>query len=248
MSGHSKWSQIKRQKGATDVKRGQLFTKLSNAITIAVREGGGITDPESNFKLRLTIEKARAANMDKLVIKRAIDRGKGGGERGEGLEEVVFEGFGPAGIAVIIECVTDSKQRTLSEVKNLFEKNGGNLGQSGSVSYQFKKVGVVTVKKNGKTAEEILGIAAESGAEDIEEIENEVFVYTDPSKLKITKEELEKRGLTVVEVELSRKPTVTVPIKDKETSGKIFSFIQRLESLDDVQKVYSNFDIPNELI
>lgn len=248
MSGHSKWAQIKRQKGVADIKRGQMFTKVANAITIAVRQGGGITDPESNFRLRLAIEKAKSANMPKENIERAIERGKGVGERGEALEEVIYEGFGPGGIAVIVECATNNKQRTLSEVKNTFEKNGGTLGQPGSVSYQFKQVGLLTTSRNKKTAEEILSQAVESGAEDLEEAGEEILIYTSPTQLMVVKEGLEKRGEVVVEGELSRKPTVTVPIKNKETLGKVLSFIQTLENLDDVQKVYSNFDIPDELI
>lgn len=240
MSGHSKWSTIKRQKGAADIKRGQMFTKLANAIIIAVKESGGVTDPASNFKLRLAIEKARQFNMPRENIERAIERGKGKGGRGEGLEEVVYEGFGPGGAAIIVECTTDNKQRTLSEIKNLFEKSGGTLGQKGSVSYQFQKVGAITVKKNERTMEEILSIAAESGAQDLEEAEGEALIYTDPSSLRTTKEELEKQGLTIIDVQLCQKPKNSVLIKDKEISGKILSLIEKLESLDDVQKVYSN--------
>lgn len=251
MSGHSKWSQIKRQKGTTDIRRGQLFTKAANAITIAVRAGGGITDPESNFRLRLAIEKARAANMPKENIQRAIERGKGIGERGQELEEVVYEGFGPGGISVIVECVTDNKQRTLSEIKNVFDKSGGTLGQPGSVSYQFKQVGQITIKKDNKSLDEILVVAADSGAQDIEEVPQageEVLIYTDSSSLQKVKEFLDKTGLTVVEAELVRQPTVIVPIADKDTAGKVISFVEKLESLDDVQKIYSNFDIPDEYL
>ncbi|MBI2036227.1 YebC/PmpR family DNA-binding transcriptional regulator [Candidatus Microgenomates bacterium] len=249
MSGHSKWAQIKRQKGTADVKRGLAFTKLANAITIAVRAGGGIADPESNFKLRLTIEKARTANMPKENIQRAIDRGKAPLRQGSaGLEEVVYEGFGPGGIAVIIECVTDNKERTRSEVRSIFDKNGGTLGQAGSVSYQFEKVGLITVGKNNQTFDEIFTIAVDHGAQDIEEAEEEVFIYTDTPALKQTKESLEKAGLAIIEAQLYRKPTVTIPVGDKELADKIISFVEKLENLDDVQKVYSNFDISNELL
>lgn len=247
MSGHSKWSTIKRQKGAADIKRGQMFTKLANAIIIAVRESGGITDPVSNFKLRLAIEKARQFNMPKENIDRALQRAAGK-EKGEDIKEVVYEGFGPGGIGIIIECATDNKQRTFSEVKNLLEKNGGTLGQKGAVSYQFKQVGIVTVKKNGKTSEEILSIAADSGAQDLEEVDEEVLIYTDPASLKTTKEEFEKQGLIVSEAQLSQNPKILVSVKDKETSGKILSLIDKLENLDDVQKVYSNFDISDEFL
>lgn len=235
MSGHSKWSTIKRQKGVADIKRGQIFTKLANAIIIAAGEA-------SDFKLRLAIEKARQFNMPKENIERAIERGRGRGGGGEGLEEIIYEGFGPGGVAIIVECATDNKLRTLSEVKNLFEKNGGTLGQKGSVSYQFQKVGVVTVKKNERTTEEILSLAAESGAQDLEEAGEEVLIYTDPSALKTVKEELEKQGLTIMGAELSQKPKILFSTKDEEASGKILSFVEKLESLDDVQKVYSNLN------
>lgn len=247
MSGHSKWAQIKRQKGVADIKRGQAFTKVANAITIAVRDGGGIADPDSNFKLRLAIEKARAANMPKENIARAINRGLGRGEKGD-LEEVVYEGFGPGEVAIIVECVTDNRERTRAEVKNVFEKNGGTLGQPGSVAYQFKQTGLITVKKNGMTSDEVLSKAIEAGAEDIEEVGDEALIYTNPANLKKVKEALTQVGLTVVEAELSRRSVATVPVTDKETSGKILSFMDMLESLDSVQKVYSNFDISDELL
>lgn len=247
MSGHSKWAQIKRQKGVADIKRGQTFTKVANAISVAVRDGGGMTDPESNFKLRLAIEKARTVNMPKENIQRAIDRGGGKGEKGT-LEEVVYEGFGPGGVAVIVECVTDNRERTRSEIKNVFDKSGGTLGQAGSVAYQFKQVGLVTVKKSGISIDDIFSRAVDAGADDVEEVGEEMLIYTDPSNLKATKEALSLAGLTVVEAELSRKPTITVPVSDKETLSKVLSFVDKLESLDDAQKVYANFDIRDELL
>lgn len=238
MSGHSKWAQIKRQKGSADIKRGAAFTKLSNAITIAVRDTG-IADPESNFKLRLAIEKARSANMPKENIERAIDRGLGKGDKGE-LSEVAYEGFAPGGVAVIIECVTDNKQRTLGEVQAVFNKNGGTLGQQGTVAYQFKQVGLVTVKKDGKTVDDIFLTAADAGADDVEDAGEDVLIYTEPGKLKAIQEQLQASGLPIVEAELSRKPTIAVPITDKETADKVIAFVEKLEELDDVQKVYAN--------
>lgn len=249
MSGHSKWAQIKRQKGTADVKRGLAFTKLANAITITVRQGGGIADPDSNFKLRLAIEKARSANMPKENIQRAIDRGKAPlRQDSAGLEEVVYEGFGPGGIAVIIECVTDNKERTRSEIRNIFDKSGVTLGQAGSVAYQFSQAGLVTVKKNNLSTEEILNKAIEAGAEDLEEAGEESLIYTPANHLKAVKDNLAQAGLTVVEAELTRRPTVTVPVTDKEISAKILSFVETIENLDDVQKVYSNFEISDELL
>lgn len=242
MSGHSKWSQIKRQKGVTDIKRGAMFTKLANAITIAVRAGGGIINPNDNFRLRLAIERARTANMPKENVERAIRRAAGKLDEGS-LDEVVYEGFGPGGIAVIVECVTDNKQRTLSEVKSFFDKNGGLLGQPGTVSYKFKQVGIVTVKKDSDQ-EKLFNIAVLSGAQDLEDAGGQMLIYTNPNAISDVKEALAKNGLTVIEGELGRKPTITVPIKDKETARKVLSFVEGLESLEDVQKVYSNFDIP----
>lgn len=246
MSGHSKWKTIKRQKGVADIRRGQTFTKISNAITIAVRQGGGIGDAESNFKLRLAIEKARAVNMPNINIERAIEKGKGIGR--VGLEEAVYEGFAPGGSAVILEVVTDNKQRTASEIKNIFEKNGGTLGNSGAVSYQFTQKGLITVAKNDKTLDEIFLLAADKGAEDVEEAGSDVLIYTKPEELSKIKEALSSQGLSILESELTRKPVTTVSITDKEAAQKVLSFMEKLESLDDVQKVYANFDIEEELL
>jgi YebC/PmpR family DNA-binding regulatory protein len=246
MSGHSKWSQIKRQKGVSDVKRGAAFTKLANAITIAVREGGGIGDPEGNFKLRLTIEKARAMNMPKENIQRAIERGQGKGGN-EVLEEAVYEGFGPGGTAIIVEATTDKKLRTTSEIKNLFEKNGATLGTPGSVSYQFQTKGLITVVKNQASFDDIFEAAVEAGADDIEDAGEEVNIYTDPSLVHKIKEMLQEK-FSVTSAELVRKPVVTVSVTDKSVAEKLLSFMEKVEGHDDVQKVYSNFDIPDDLI
>lgn len=247
MSGHSKWSTIKRQKGAADIKRGQIFTKLSNAIIIAVREGGGIGDPQTNFKLRLAIDKARASNMPKENIERAIERGQGIGA-GANLENVVYEGFTPGGVALIIEATTDNRLRTTSEVRNVVEKSGGTLASPGAVSYQFAQKGLITVRKDGKTLDDIFLLAADKGAEDVEEAGNEVLVYTKPDELAKIKDELSKEGILIVEAELIRKPITIVQIPNKEAAQKILSFMEKLESLDDVQRVYANFDIQDELI
>ncbi len=246
MSGHSKWATIKRQKGANDAKRGQLFTKLSKAITIAVRQGGGSPDPESNFRLRLAIEAARAANMPKENIERAIQRASG---KDAGiLEEATYEGFGPGGFSVVVEAFTDNKLRTVSEVKNVFNKNGGSMGAQGSVMYQFGKKGVITVVKDGKSLDDLFLIAADNGAEDIEDAGEEVLLYTRPEDVTKVKDVLSQNGLQVNTFELIYKPIVTNIITDKSSSEKALSFIDKLESLDDVQKVYANFDIPDELI
>jgi len=246
MSGHSKWAQIKRQKGVTDIKRGQAFTKIAKAITLAVKEGGGIGDPEKNFKLRLAIEKARAINTPKENIERAIERGMGKG-KGESLEEVVYEGFGPGGVAVIAEAATDNRQRTNSEVKSIFDKNGGTFGNPGSVSYLFQKKGTITIKKDGKTIDEIFLAAADFGAEDVEEAGEEVLVYTKPEDLGKVKDLL-SNSLTVTNAEIIRKPFVAVTIEDKQTAQKVLSFMDKLESCEDIQRVDANFDIPDNLI
>jgi YebC/PmpR family DNA-binding regulatory protein len=237
MSGHSKWSTIKRQKGVADAKRGQLFTKLSQAITIAVKQGGGVTDPNSNFKLRLAMDKGRGANMPKEIIQRAIEKAKGGA--GGDMEELVYEGFGPGGVAFIVETVTDNKQRTVSEVKNIFDKNGGNLGAQGSVSYLFKKAGEIVIKKTGQGSDEILDIALDAGVEDMEEGDDVVYLYTDPQNLMNARSVLFEKGLTIDSAELVFKAETTVSV-DEEIEKKIFSLLEKLEDLDDVQKVYTN--------
>lgn len=239
MSGHSKWSTIKRQKGAADIKRGQTFTKIANAITIALKQGGGVADPESNFKLRLAIEKARAANVPKENIERALRRAAD--KQGSEVEEVIYEGFAPEGVSVIVEAVSDNSQRTLNEVKNIFKNAGASFGQPGSVTHQFTNKGIIVAKKDEKTLDEMFEFAAESGAEDIEEVgDGTVAIYTAKSDLLRIKDELLKKGLNITEAELVRVPLVFVPISDEEKRDKVVNFLHKLEELDDVQKVYSN--------
>jgi YebC/PmpR family DNA-binding regulatory protein len=241
MSGHSKWAQIKRQKGANDTKRGLAFTKLSAAITIAVKQGGGVADPNQNFRLRLAIDAARAQNMPKENIERAIARAAG--KDAASMEEAMYEGFGPHGVSIIVEAATDNKNRTTGDVSNVFNKNGGNMGQPGSVSYQFKQMGHIIIEKNGKTLDDIFLIAADAGADDVEDVENEVSVYTQPSALNKVREALVTAGLVVKEVELIWKPLTAITVEGEEAQQKVISLLDKLEELDDVQKVYSNFDI-----
>jgi len=238
MSGHSKWSTIKRQKGITDAKRGLIFTKLSNAITIAVKQGGGIGDPTQNFRLRLAMDAAKTANMPKDNVERAIKRvlGKEAGD----LEEVVYEGFAPGGVSLIIEATTDNSQRTTSLIKSVFNKTGGNFGQPGSVAYQFKQVGQIGVKKEGKTFDDIFALAAESGAEDVEDLEKEVLIYTAISELIRIKDKLVGKGIEVIDSQVIRKPIVKIEITDDVILSKIGNFIDAIEDLEDVQKFYSN--------
>lgn len=245
MSGHSKWATIKRAKGANDAKRGQLFTKLSKAISIAVGQGGS-PDPNSNFRLRLAMEAARAANMPKDNIERAIARASG--KSAETMEEATYEGFGPGGFSVVVETVTDNKLRTVAEVKNIFNKNGGSMGAQGSVMYQFEKKGVITVAKDGKSIDDIFLVAADNGVDDLEEAGDEVLLYTKSEEVAKIKDTLSQNELQVKTFEIIFRPVVISAITDKASAEKALSFIDKLESLDDVQKVYANFDIPDELI
>lgn len=240
MSGHSKWSTIKRQKGATDAKRGAVFTKLGNAIAVATREGGS-GDPDSNFKLRLAIEKARAANMPKENIQRSIDRGLGKGE-GTALENALYEGFGPAGAAIIVETITDNKTRTGSQLRALFEKHGGTLGGPGAVSYLFTHLGEVEVGKQGQTFDAVFEKAVEAGAQDVEENPDSFLIYTAAADLHKVKEALDKAGLTVVEsspIYRPNKETMTT-VSGPEKKQQLESFLESIGDLDDVQEVYTN--------
>jgi|SRR3989344_9417762 len=250
MSGHSKWSTIKRAKGAADIKRGLTFTKLANAITIAVKMGGS-GDPQSNPRLRVAMEEAKAVNMPKENVQRAIDRGLGK-LAGQTLEELVYEGFGPAKVAYIVECVTDNKLRTLQEVKNIFERNGGGLAGQGAVSYMFDRVGEIKVKSKGGNKEDEMLELIDLGADDVEDYFDEnkqmYLVYTEASKLAEVSTKLTQAGYEVEKAEIVLKPTTLVEIKDKEQAQKIVDFTQKLEESDDVQKVYANFDLPEELI
>lgn len=247
MSGHSKWSTIKRQKGAADVKRGQVFTKMGNAITIAVREGGG-GDPTSNFKLRLAIDQARTANMPKENIQRAIDRGMGKSGAGGQLETVNYEGYAPGKVAIIIEAVTDNRNRTSSEIKGVVEKNGGTFASSGAVSWMFSDCGLVTVSREGKSFDEIFEAAVDAGAEDVEEAGDLAEVYTKPADLDRVKKSLEEKEFKVLSAELYKKPTNTVEIADAEIAKKVLNFVEKLEDVDGVSKVYANFDILDDIL
>ena len=251
MSGHSKWSTIKRQKGATDIKRGQTFTKMANAITIAAKSGGG--DPESNFKLRVAIEAAKAVNMPKENIQRAIDRGLGK-LQGQILEEVVYEGFGSAKAAFLVEGVTDNRLRTNQEVKNLFERLGGVLTGQGSTAYMFDKKGEIKIKgKKGSTEQELLELI-DLGAEDVEDYkdsytkEQKYLVYTESADLTIMSNKITQAGFEVESKEMVFKPNVTVEIYDPGTAKKLITLGERLEEHVDLQKVYANFDIPQDIV
>lgn len=248
MSGHSKWAQIKRQKGASDVKRGLIFTKISNLITIAVKEGGGVIDPKQNFKLRLAVEKAMSVNMPKGNILRAIERASGKNGDSSRLQGAAYEGFGPGGVSIMVDAATDNKLRTTSEIKNVFEKNGGTLASPGAVSYQFQQKGLITIKKSGKTIDDIFLIAADFGAEDIEDAGDKVLIYTPSDKLAYIRDKFISEKFVVSDSELIRKPIVVTTINNQQIAEKILLLIQKLEDLDDVQKTYANFDIPDNLL
>ena len=242
MSGHSKWSTIKRQKGVEDKKRGQLFTKLARAITLAVREGGGVTDPGSNFKLRLAMDRAKQSNMPKENMQRAIDRGGGKGSDGEQFQQIVYEGFGPEGVALIIETATDNKQRTSSQIKHVLDRSGGSLGSPGSVSYLFSEQGLIVVSKESMSEEDLFNLAVEAGASDVETEEDAYEIYTNRDDLHRVKAKLEESSAHIVEADLIHRPTITVSISEDQKAQKIIALVEELEELDDVQKVYVNVD------
>jgi YebC/PmpR family DNA-binding regulatory protein len=243
MSGHSKWSQIKRQKGANDVKRGAIFTKMGREIAVAARAGGG--DPDGNFRLRLAIERARAINMPLDTIKRAIDKATGGGE-GEQFEEIVYEGYGPGGIAIIVEAATDNRNRTAADVRSVFSKAGGQLVGSGSVAWQFEQRGVILLEAGGDP-EEIELMAIDAGADDVDATGEQVEVYTKPTDLEAVRRSLESAGVKIESAELAMHPTNTVEL-DASKARQALRLVELLEDHDDVQRVTANFEIPEELL
>ncbi|UCC89263.1 MAG: YebC/PmpR family DNA-binding transcriptional regulator [Anaerolineales bacterium] len=244
MSGHSKWSTIKRKKSAEDAKRGKIFTRIAREITLAARSGGG--DPDTNPSLRLSIEKARGANMPKDNIERAVKRGTGELEGGT-LEEVIYEGYAPHGVALLVKCLTDNRNRTLSEVRRVFNRSGGNLAEAGAVAWMFDTKGYIAVARDDMDPDDIFMMAVEAGAEDVEISEDFVEVYTEPSDLHWVREGLVGRGLTVEDAELSQVPKTMMTLGEKETL-QLMTMIESLEELDDVQQVYSNLDISEEIL
>ncbi len=240
MSGHSKWETIKRAKGANDAKRGVLFTKLGNAIALAAR--GGV-DPDTNFALRLAIDKARAANMPSSNIERAIQRVSD--KNAAQLQEVMYEGYGPGGTAVLVEAATDNTNRTLPEVRLAFSKHGGNMAEKGSVAFQFERKGVIRV--NG-TGDDLMLQVLDAGAEDMQEEGTESIVYTDPKELAKVRDALNAAGVEILEASLTYVPNNTVVVEDAVTAGKIMRMMDALDDHDDVTATHVNFDIPEELL
>ena len=241
MSGHSKWSTIKREKGAKDAKRGAVFTKIGNQIAIAARSGA---DPTMNSTLAMAIDKAKAANMPLSNIQRAIDRVSD--KNAAQLEEVTYEGYGPGGIAIIIETATDNKNRTYPDVRNVLAKNGGNIAEPGSVAFQFTRKGVIRVKFSGD-ADDALLTALDAGAEDAQEEDNQLTVYTVMKELHQVRKNLAEAGMEVTEAELQFVPNATVNITEKETANKVFKLMDALDDLDDVVATHSNFDIDDSI-
>jgi YebC/PmpR family DNA-binding regulatory protein len=239
MSGHSKWATIKRQKGANDAKRGALFTRLGNQIAIAARGGA---DPEMNSSLAMAIEKAKAANMPGTNIERAIKRvtDKGAAQ----LNEVMYEGYGPGGVGVLVECATDNLNRTYPEVKNAFNKKGGSIAESGAVAFQFSRKGIIRVKASG---DEAVLTVLDAGAEDAIEQDGELVVYTDPKELAKVRDNIKTAGLQVLEAELTYVPNNTILIEDATKAQKIMNLMDALDELDDVVATHTNFDIADGL-
>jgi YebC/PmpR family DNA-binding regulatory protein len=246
VSGHSKWSSIKHKKGAADAKRGQLFSKLSRAIIVAAKEGG--PDPAGNLALQNAIEKARSYSMPKDNIERAIQRGSGAGADAAAFETVVYEGYGPEGVAVLVEALTDNRNRTAADVRHLFAKHGGNLGATGVVAWQFERRGIVLVTADGVDEDELMLAAAEGGADDVDRDGSTFQVSSAPEALSSVREAVAAAGFVVETAELSLVPKTTVAIEDEATARRVIHLVEGLEENDDVQEVYANFDIPERVL
>lgn len=245
MSGHSKWSTIKRKKGANDAKRGKIFTRLIKEITVAARGGGG--DPEGNPRLRSAIATAKSENMPKDNISRAIKKGTGE-IAGEVYDEIMYEGYGPGGVAVLVECLTDNRNRTVADVRHYFAKSNGNLGESGCVAYMFEKKGLILVDKEGISEEEMMDKALEAGADDVLEEETEFQILTAPEDFEDVRGALEEANVTFLEANISMIPQNTVEVTDEKIGKSLMKLMESLEDHDDVQNVFSNFDIDDELM
>jgi YebC/PmpR family DNA-binding regulatory protein len=246
LSGHSKWSSIKHKKGAADAKRGKLFSKLSRAIIVAAREGG--PDPAANLALQNAIEKARSYSMPKDNIERAIAKGSGADAEGSSFDAVVYEGYGPEGVAVLVEALTDNRNRTASDVRHQFTKHGGNLGATGAVAWQFERRGIVLVSADDADEEDVLLAAVDAGADDVE-LDGTSFVITcAPDVLSVVREGLENADFAVESAELAMVPKATVAIADESTARRVLRLVEGLEESDDVQDVYANFDIPEAVL
>jgi len=244
MSGHSKWSSIKHKKGAADAKRGKLFTKLARAITVAARDGGG--DPDGNPTLATAVQKARDASMPKDNIQRAIDRGTGAGADSDAIERILYEGYGPAGVAILVEALTDNRNRASAEIRFAFTKHGGSLGEPGSVAWIFEKKGAIAVDA-GRYGEDDLMAAIDAGAEDVREDGERLRVLTDPTDLSTVREALEGSGVEVESAGLATEPKSTVEVKGHDAE-RLLKLLDALDEQDDVDEVFANFDIPEDVL
>jgi YebC/PmpR family DNA-binding regulatory protein len=244
VSGHSKWAGIKHKKAVVDAKRGQAFTRASREITIAAKEGGG--DVEGNFRLRLAINKAREVNMPADRIQAAIDRGTGAG-KGESLEELRYEGYGPAGVAILVDCMTDNRNRTAPAIRHVFSKYGGSLGETNSVAWMFERKGVISAQAGDQDPEEIGLAAIEAGAEDVQVDGAVVEITTEPASFETVRRAVEAAGVTIENAEVTMQPKQTVPVGE-EKAGAVLRLLEALEEEDDVQQVYANFDIPADVL
>ena len=244
MSGHSKWSTIKRQKGANDAKRGALFTKVAREISVAARQGGG--DPDANYRLRLAIEKARAVNMPADNIKRTIEKATGGGDA-EQFEEIVYEGYGPGGVALLVEAATDNRNRTAADVRSIFTKAGGQLAGSGAVAWQFEPRGLIAIAPDGQDPDEVALAAIDAGAEDVDTDDPEAIeIFTSPADLERVRQALEAAGIGIDSAESTMIAKQTVEL-DSTKARQALRLVEQLEDLDDVQRVTANFDIPEDV-
>ncbi|HZT98155.1 MAG TPA: YebC/PmpR family DNA-binding transcriptional regulator [Ktedonobacteraceae bacterium] len=245
MSGHSKWAQIRRSKGVNDARRGQLFTRLGREIVVAVREGGS-GDPAANFRLRMAVQRARDANMPMDNIERTIKRALGGTE-GSSFEEITYEGYGPGGTAVLVQALTENRNRTVAEVRNAFNRNAGNMGENGCVDWLFEAKGVIEIELKGHDPDELSLEAIDLGAEDVEPVspdDETLTIYTDPTDVEKVRQALEDRKYTVLKSESTMIPKTKIELTDEKTAHQAMRLIEKLEDLDDVQNVYTNADFP----
>jgi len=245
MSGHSKWANIKHRKGAADARKSKTFFKLIKEITVAARLGGA--DPDGNPRLRSAIAAARAENMPKDNVERAIKKGAGGGE-GENYDEILYEGYGPGGVAVLVECMTDNKNRTVGDVRHFFSKAGGNLGESGCVSWMFDKKGEILIEKNVIDEDKLLEMALEAGAEDVVDDDNVFQVLTAPEDFETVRAALEEQWVEFLDASVSMIPKNVVELAEEKTAKQLMRLLENLEDNDDVQKVHANFDIPEAIM
>ncbi len=247
MAGHSKWANVKHRKARADAQKGKIFTKLAREITVAAREGG--EDLQANFRLRLAVQKAREANMPADNILRAVQRGTGSADSSN-LEQIIYEGYGPGGVAVLLQILTDNRNRTAPEIRNIFSRNEGSMGESGCVSWMFSRKGYVVVDKKdtAKTEDELLLLALEAGAEDFQEEESSYVITSEPEEFERLKDDLSRQELQLSTAEVTMVPQNVVRIESADEAAKVLRLLEALEDHDDVQNVYSNFDIPEEIL